>query len=179
MFSIVGAYYRFNIIMTGAVDLSWSPMRMYGLGCVISMCSELSRLQSIRLTPNRIAEITVGISCSCIPVAFILFKNMAEKSSTWASHFWYKITEGYLKASDHRGTEEGHINQPLSSLKIDRLPQVPKASMTGLRSFFDKFDRSNTRTRTGSNMEDLDLTIMSGEYEYHQHLRADSTDIRP
>lgn len=124
----------------------------------------------------------MGILCSCIPVAFVLFKGMVEKSSTWASHFWYNFTGGYHRTTDPSGPRKGQMNQlQHHQANYDaKLPQVPKATMTGLRSFFDRFGQSKAeKTHATVYTDDLNLTVMSVDYDYHQQLRAGSMDRRP
>lgn len=123
----------------------------------------------------------MGILCSCIPVAFVLFKGMAEKSSTWARQFWSNFTGGYRKTTDPSGPSKDQMNQPLHyQANYDpELPQVPKATMTGLRSFFDRFGHSKAeKTQATAYTDDLNLTMMSVDYDYHKHLRAGSVDRR-
>lgn len=115
-------------------------------------------------------------------MAFVLLKGLAEKSSTWSSHFWSKFTAGSSKPTDPNGVSGGQINQPLHAQpKYDpKLPQVPKATMTGMRSFFDKFGNSKAeKTHATADTDGLDMTLMSVDYDYHKQLRAGSMDRRP
>lgn len=161
VFSIVSAYYRFNIIATSAEDQTWATMPIYGWS---------------------IAEINMGIVCSCIPVAFVLFRGIAKKSSMWASHIWYNLTGGYRKATEPSGASEGQNDLPLGQKVTDdqKLPQVPKATMTGLRSFLGRFGTTKAETaQTSVPTDGLRLTMMSTDYDYHQQLRAGLMDRRP
>ncbi|KAL1851091.1 hypothetical protein Daus18300_012638 [Diaporthe australafricana] len=130
-----------------------------------------------------IAEINMGILCSCIPVAFVLFKGMAERSSTWASRFWCSFTGGYRKTTDPSRPSKGQMDHQHLNYQANHdpeLPRVPKATMTGLRSFFDKFGRSRAeKTQATADTDELDLTVMSVDCDYHTHLRAGYGDRRP
>lgn len=115
-------------------------------------------------------------------MAFVLFKGMVEKSSTWASHFWYNFTGGYRKATDPGSASKGQMKQPVypQSNYDPKLPQVPKATVTGLRSFIDKFGHSKAeKAHTNSYTDDMNLTVISMDYDYHAQLRAGSMDRRP
>lgn len=60
------------------------------------------------------------------------------------------------------------------------LPQVPKATMTGMRSFLDKFGHGKAeKTHATAHTNGLDMTLMSVDYDYHQQLRAGPMDRRP
>lgn len=124
------------------------------------------------MTPHSIAEINVGILCSCIPVAFVLLKGMVEKSGTWSSRFWYKFTGGNSKPTDPNGASKEPKKQPPNAQPDyePNLPQVPKATMTGLRSYFDKFGHSKEEKTNARN--NMDMTLISVDYDYHEHLRA-------
>lgn len=109
-------------------------------------------------------------------MAFVLFKGMVEKSSTWSSNLWYKFTGGNSKPTDPSVASEDPTKQPPHAQPNydPNLPQVPKATMTGLRSYFGKFGHSKaekTNART-----DMDMTLMSVDYDYHEHLRAGPMD---
>lgn len=115
-------------------------------------------------------------------MAFVLLKGMVEKSSTWSSYFWYKFTRrssSSSKPTDPGGVSRGPIKQPQPSYDPE-LPQVPKATMTGMRSFFDKFGHSKAKkTHATAHTDGLDMTLRSVDYDYHKQLRAGSTDRRP
>lgn len=125
----------------------------------------------------------MGILCSCIPVAFVLFKGMVEKSSTWSSYVWYKFTGGgSSRPTDSGGVSRGPNKQPLHAQPNydQELPQVPKATMTGMRSFFDKFGHSTAeKTQGNANIDGMDMTLKSVDYDYHKQLRAGPVDRRP
>lgn len=124
----------------------------------------------------------MGILCSCIPVIFVLFKGAMETSSTWASRFWYNLTGGYRKGSGPSGGSEGQMNA-LPYRQVDNehnLPQVPKATMTGLRTFLGRVGRTKAeKTEASMFTDDLNLTAVSVDYDYHRHLREGSMDKRP
>lgn len=177
MFSIVSAYYRLNIVVNPRNDITWDTMPIYGwrygdLPVILPVKAE----SDVELTLHSIAEINVGILCSCIPVAFVLLKGMVEKSSTWSSNFWYKFTGGKSKSTDPSGASKEPTRQPPDAQPNyePNLPQVLKATMTGLRSYFDKFGHSKAEKTNAR--DDIDMTLMSVDYDYHEHLRAGPTD---
>lgn len=114
-------------------------------------------------------------------MAFVVFKGMAERFNIRARRVWYKFTDGYRRATDPRDSGKSPTThmQPLNpeANHNQKLPRVPKATITGLRTVLDKFGRSNAeRTRATVYRDDLNLTVMSVDYDYHKHLRAVSTD---
>lgn len=114
-------------------------------------------------------------------MVFVLFKGMVEKSSTWTSNFWYKFTGSNSKPTDPSGASEDPTKQsPHVQPKYDpNLPQVPEATLTGLRSYFDKFGHSKAeKTHANTNRDNMDMTLMSVDYDYHKHLRASPVDKR-
>lgn len=139
----------------------------------------------------------MGILCSCIPVVFVLFKDVFEKSSSWASQVWYHLTTSYRRGSagPSGASREGQgMNAALPYRQVTGhdgrggkhgdLPRVPKATMTGLRSFLGRVGRTGggkgeKTGASGSFTDDLDLTVVSVDYDYHRQLRAGSMDKRP
>lgn len=54
---------------------------------------------------------------------------------------------------------------------VPNLPQVPQTTMTGLRSLFDKFGNSKAeKTQAAVFADDLNLTMMRVDYDYHWQL---------
>lgn len=124
----------------------------------------------------------MGIVCSCIPVSFTLFKNAKENSSSWASRIWYHFPGGYRKATGP--SDAGNEQMPSPPYRQTRddgtLPKVPRATITGLRSFLGRVGHTKAqRSQTSEYEEELNLTIVSADYDYHQQLRAGSMDKRP
>lgn len=112
-------------------------------------------------------------------MAFVVFKGMAERFNIRARRVWYKFTDGYRRTTDPRDSGKSPTTQSLHpEANYDpKLPQVPKATITGLRTVLDKFGRGNAeRTRATAYRDDVNLTVMSVDYDYHKHLRAVSTD---
>lgn len=107
---------------------------------------------------------------------------MAERSSTWTSHFWSMFTGGRSKPTNPSGASKGQVQPPLhpQGHYDPELPQVPKATLTGLRSVIDKFGHSKAeKTRANGYTNDQNLTLMTVDYDYHRHLRAGATYRQP
>lgn len=176
MFSIVSAYYRFNIIASSAQDLTWATMPIFSWRFVnlILLLPEYTEANMKSTSPS-IAEINIGVLCSCIPVAFVLFKGMTERSITWANHFWNNLTHGYRKAPDSKDAKRFQAKDSFSNQAqdIENLPRVPNATMTGALSFFDRLGRSKAeKTQAAMYTHNLNLTLMSVDHDYHKQLRA-------
>lgn len=125
------------------------------------------------------AEINIGIVCSCMPIIFVLFKSMLEKSVSWASKIWSsRSTSRRLgpKSMDlsTTGASSSQMN-PYKEVgnKQETLPQVPQGTLTGLRSFMRNAGRSRPmKTQTTVTVNDVVLTPMSGEYDYYGQQRG-------
>jgi hypothetical protein len=115
-----------------------------------------------------IAEINIGIACSCIPIVFVHFKSLGSLSGSWFSKIRYM--SGRKGSSGRGGSTDKQI---LDSHEIEMgpagLPQVPKGTMTGVRSFMRNFNRTNKVHMTQTGL----LSVDSLEYTYHDQLQRE------
>lgn len=129
-----------------------------------------------------------------MPVIFVLFKGLLEKSVSWVSKLWSSRSRssrrGVLdaKSLDPSTGATGSSSRggnPYREVRGDDrkglLPQVPRGALTGLRSFVRNVGRSRPLPATQTNVtdrvgdgDDVMLTMMSAEYDYHGHIRNDS-----
>lgn len=128
-----------------------------------------------------------------MPVIFVLFKGLMEKSASWVSKLWSsrfghsRHGRGGDPKSSQFDPSTGATSQS-GSPPYKRegggglLPQVPRGALTGLRSFVRNVGRSRplpaTTMRTGTNNnhdDDVMLTMVSAEYDYHGHIRNNSS----
>lgn len=106
----------------------------------------------------------MGIICSCLPVDFVLFKSAATTS--WASirHVLHSYT---LRRSNSRTDDKTDLKAPNSAEGPKPLPKVPRATITGLRTFI--------RGGPGASSDQTELSaydsLHSVDEEYHGHLR--------
>ncbi|CAG9945148.1 unnamed protein product [Clonostachys rosea f. rosea IK726] len=148
--SIIGTVYRMKIFVSKNLmeqDLTWNSMPIY------ATC---------------IAEINIGIACSCIPIVFVHFKSLGSLSGSWFSKIRYM--SGRKGSSGRGGSTDKQI---LDSHEIEMgpagLPQVPKGTMTGVRSFMRNFNRTNKVHMTQTGL----LSVDSLEYTYHDQLQRE------
>ncbi|KAK7214246.1 hypothetical protein V2G26_021424 [Clonostachys chloroleuca] len=149
--SIIGTVYRMKIFVSKNLmeqDLTWNSMPIY------ATC---------------IAEINIGIACSCIPIVFVHFKSLGNLSGSWFSKIRYM--SGRKDSSGRGGSTDKQI---LDSHEIEMgpaasLPQVPKGTMTGVRSFMRNFNRTNKLHMTQTGL----LSVDSLEYTYHDQLQRE------
>lgn len=80
-------------------------------------------------------ELAVGVICSCLPVVFVTLKGMS-KSGPWATFM------KYIRSKDrHNGAYHSDgplpLHHPTDDMPGDGkgLPQVPRGTMTGMRTF--------------------------------------------
>ena len=110
-----------------------------------------------------VAELNAGIICSCMPVVFVLFKGFSNKFLRIPSLRYFR--------SRGRRTAEGQDQLPVSVPK-EKLPQIPKATMTGLRSFIRKAYRSQAPATTQISAYSELNSIGSINDDYHAQLKA-------
>lgn len=115
-----------------------------------------------------------------MPVVFVLFRGMFEKSLTWATK-WYGSTrarksepeEHILQTEDFDPYLELHDGQDLSV--------VPKATLTGPKTFVRNIGRTKpAQARTGISVSDeVMLTYATVDDHYHDQLRQGATVHQP
>ncbi|KAF2197035.1 hypothetical protein GQ43DRAFT_497190 [Delitschia confertaspora ATCC 74209] len=113
-----------------------------------------------------ILELNVGIICSCMPVVFILFKRVKLRSS-------YIAFLSYFRTRNRSGRTAGSDNDPrVVPVGEDRLPAVPKPTLTGLRSFIKRVQRSQPGRTTRPTEMSTYSEINSMNDDYHAQLKA-------
>uniref|UniRef100_A0A0B7KC78 Rhodopsin domain-containing protein n=1 Tax=Bionectria ochroleuca TaxID=29856 RepID=A0A0B7KC78_BIOOC len=147
IFSIASAYFRLTINSTSPQDqdLSWKAMPIYG---------------------TSVAEINMGIICSCMPVIIILFKGF----NSWSTQFLSRIRSSI---SNSRKFSDRSKDSDIEMLRYEGieengLPEVPRGTMTGMRTFMSNFNR----TRPAKMQTEL-LTVASADLNYHAQLRQE------
>ncbi|KAM7210433.1 hypothetical protein V8F06_014181 [Rhypophila decipiens] len=133
-----------------------------------------------------ILELTVGNICACMPVLTQPLRSFATHlMSSWDSLKHYSRTiftrSGHNHhahtGSDQFSHEYGYKNER-SNAEVNKLPQVPKGTLSGLRSFIHKATRSNIAdSRRGGEADDQDSTqktlasLASVDHDYHHQLK--------
>lgn len=88
--------------------------------------------------PNRCSEMNVGIICSCLPVVFATVKGFTT-GDIWATIARYVKTRGYRSgASGSDDVGEPKLPSLNTSCDENDLPQIPRGTMTGVRTFIRK-----------------------------------------
>uniref|UniRef100_A0A8H7K8Y6 Rhodopsin domain-containing protein n=1 Tax=Bionectria ochroleuca TaxID=29856 RepID=A0A8H7K8Y6_BIOOC len=103
--SIIGTVYRMKIFVSKNLmeqDLTWNSMPIY------ATC---------------IAEINIGIACSCIPIVFVHFKSLGSLSGSWFSKIRYMSGR---KGSSGRGDPRTSRSSTLTRLRW-ALPAFPRS----------------------------------------------------
>jgi hypothetical protein len=104
-------------------------------------------------------ELNVGIICSCIPVIYVPLKQLAKDPRILAFANLFSALSARRLSSINDGHQSGTNN----------LPQVPKASLHSLKTFFRNFNQTQrndaAQTSTLSQGESIEET-------YHEFLRA-------
>ncbi|ROV89586.1 hypothetical protein VMCG_09947 [Cytospora schulzeri] len=154
IFSIAGAVYRVQFVKTAEQDLTWSLIPIYALN---------------------IAEVNVGIVCSCMPVTFVLFKGTLDRSAAWLSGLLHLTTGRTPKPSgaNSNGRRDEQIHpQKGADANSQKLPQIPKGTVTGLRSFVRNFGhRDIEKSAAHLSTDNIMLTVVSEDYDYHRAIQ--------
>ncbi|CAG8952740.1 hypothetical protein HYFRA_00008984 [Hymenoscyphus fraxineus] len=109
--STIGAVYRIQELDNP--DFMWSTVPVYVLAA---------------------AELNSGIICSCMPVFFVLFKGLSTKFRIPS----LKYFRTKRRRSDNKEAPSAQHSDEI--LFENEMPQVPRAVITGLRSFIQKVD---------------------------------------
>ncbi|ETS80191.1 hypothetical protein PFICI_07720 [Pestalotiopsis fici W106-1] len=144
-FSALTCYYRIQSVLTMQYDFTWSSVLSLSTG---------------------IAEVNIGVLCSCVPSLPILFKRLIH-SDTWNS-IKYMISN---RRKGSKSSDSARSQDPQSSpavparrwLKVS----VARGAMTGLRTLIRGDDRPETITMDSSQTYD-DLTSVNDDY--HQYI---------
>ncbi|KAH9863979.1 hypothetical protein J1614_009912 [Plenodomus biglobosus] len=139
--SIVGCVYRFQIRLSQ--DPLWDSATPYALGIV---------------------ELNAGIICSCMPILLVFFKRTANNKVYTSLRRWVRSRRSQSSTEgDDQGVEERKNSDEIQLT-------IPKAAMTGLRSFIRKANRSQPEpSYQVESYNELD----SINDDYNEHLRAD------
>ncbi|KAH7387002.1 hypothetical protein DE146DRAFT_666327 [Phaeosphaeria sp. MPI-PUGE-AT-0046c] len=120
--------------------------------------------ESIPVYTLSIIELNVGIICSCIPVIVVLFKDFAH--SSYITSFRRYLRSRY--ASGHSDSES-----EVDEKAVQGLPEVPRGTLSGLKTFVRKFDRSQSRSQWDKTIPKSDFnTLGSTDESYHEVLKA-------
>ncbi|KAI1771118.1 hypothetical protein F4818DRAFT_445449 [Hypoxylon cercidicola] len=144
-------------VVGSSYDLFTYPyqFRQYGLtkirACAFAIMGIYFRVIASKAKPddpNCVAELNVGLMCSCIPVIFVLFKWPAEKlKATWNSVRSY--VSSHTKSSRPITSEDN-----LVTVEDPGLPGVPKGKL-GLGSSSSTY-----------------YELQSTDYDYHAFVRG-------
>ncbi|KUI59688.1 hypothetical protein VP1G_06908 [Cytospora mali] len=150
-------FYALAVPLVLVLNLQLSPARKAGVF-------------GIFLTGLFVAELNVGLICSCMPVVFVLFRGFAAKTgSMWASVRRWMGT----RTRQTRSSSNGSFPLDGKYVPPEELPQVPKRALTGLLSFIrgsishSQSGKSKVQTQQESHVE-----LRPVDYNYHAYLNA-------
>lgn len=125
--SLAAAYFRFTTQKSGQGDYTWNNTLPYIL------CT---------------TELNVGIICSCLPVTFVIFKgfNMRVPVISFVRYF---RTRSRGKQSSPSNPAEARDSSSHLAKEVDTssLPRIPRATLTGLRTFIGRANSHRTLAR--------------------------------
>ncbi|KAK8039616.1 hypothetical protein PG993_008027 [Apiospora rasikravindrae] len=148
-FSILSTVFRWRIATSSAEgqDGSWNGPPLY------AFC---------------IAEINVGIMCSCMPIVFVHFKGLVSWFSSWFTKLRHLTQKNSKRPAsgesddDLKGSYRGFCEHELP-------PPVQEKGLRGLKSMMRNFNRTE---RAASRIAYSEvLTVQSTEYDYHGQFR--------
>ncbi len=106
-----------------------------------------------------------------MPVVFPLLKELSKRSHSWTTKLRTN-TIGRFKPASHSRTNDPNALHYLE-VPEEGLPQIPKGTLKGLRSFFRNYRRTRTDqlyTQTELSTTKI-LTGTSNSDDYHAQLR--------
>jgi hypothetical protein len=132
-----------------------------------------SERNSVANYPWSVGEINIGIMSSCMPVIFVVFRGFTIWSASWATKIWSLISRGRTQDGLSQASDIQLVRY--NEMSGSHLPEVPKGSLTGLKSFMRNFHRTNpVKTQTTT----VPLTYASMDYDYHAQLKQQHADAR-
>ncbi|KAI2780489.1 hypothetical protein F4815DRAFT_470442 [Daldinia loculata] len=118
-------------------------------------------------------ELMAGIICSCLPVAFVTFKRVTITS-------WISLTRYVKTLRSRRGGVTTDSSEPKlvndSVVSTNKLPKIPRATITGLRTFIWGSPRGQPRELSELSTYN---EINSIDEEYHLQLRSVQHPVYP
>lgn len=111
-----------------------------------------------------------------MPIVFSLFSGFVERSALWMSGI-ISLTTGRSRKTSNMSPSGGSDalgNPPYKGADgtEQKLGEVPNGTVTGLRSFVRNIGRGNNKqSQTGISTDQIALTVVSEDYDYHQHFR--------
>ncbi|KAI2625718.1 hypothetical protein GGR54DRAFT_511638 [Hypoxylon sp. NC1633] len=153
VFSVVTDFYLLAIPVGLILNVRLAPRRKFGVCCVfltgLLVCafSILSTVYRIQLLDSSdltwlatltygytAAEVNVGISCSCMPVVYVVFHNMT-KATPWNS---------LVRLVHSRNRLPRDSSAPVIHIPEEQLPQMPMGTKMGVRSLVRNVHRSRS-----------------------------------
>lgn len=127
--------------------------------------------ESIPIYTTSIIELNVGIICGCIPVIVVLFKDLAHSHYVTSIKRLIRSRYGSRYASD-RSDSGSDSGSDLHKAEKE-LPEVPTGTLSGLKSFVRKFDKSQSRSQPEETVMRSNFdTLASTDESYHEVLKA-------
>ncbi|KAI0599682.1 hypothetical protein F4775DRAFT_549401 [Biscogniauxia sp. FL1348] len=192
VFGIVTDFYVLAIPLTMISRLHLPPSKKLGVAgiflagfipCACSLANVLFRFRI--LGPSRdttrlwtvymalgIVELNLGIICCCLPICFVLFKQLAERSRSTCV-----FIRGYINS--YRKNNTPQTTSPRAGTGLpSNLPNFPKPTITRLRSMLRKTHRtqtSNTQTTDTIATTYLELQSIDLEYQAQPDTRSNSS----
>ncbi|PHH63900.1 hypothetical protein CDD81_5348 [Ophiocordyceps australis] len=110
-----------------------------------------------------VVELNIGIICGCLPVGFLSFKRAAI--SGWGFIRSLSSSSQTLDPSEHGSEVKGP--REVLDRRRDELPRIPRAIMTGLRTFIGAGSVGGSKGSKASTQ----VTVNSIPQDYHQYMR--------
>lgn len=150
-------------------DVQWRPGPSVLVSCSVPLASYrvgtkcvLGERVLIGQTCNySTLEVNIAIICSCMPAFTAPLRTLTTRmTSSW--RYLKRSTDNLLSRKDTSAREPGQ----------EGLPEVPRANISGLRTFIRRFNRSaSEETAVAVDMSNFSK-LGSVDEDYHQQLRA-------
>ncbi|PHH81833.1 hypothetical protein CDD82_7767 [Ophiocordyceps australis] len=110
-----------------------------------------------------VVELNIGIICACLPVGFLSFKRAAM--SGW--DFIRSLSSSSRSPEPSEHSSEAKVPREALGRPRAELPRIPRAIMTGLRSFIGAGSVTDSKASKASTQ----VTVNSIPHDYHQFIR--------
>ncbi|KAK4223416.1 hypothetical protein QBC38DRAFT_487709 [Podospora fimiseda] len=182
---------------------------LFMIGLIATACSVVAlRIRILQLTSEdltwfagttllaSVIELNLGIICACVPIAFIIFRNINSPFISSIKNYLNRMSKhtgsafrymsGREKASwpPPTGAERSRASNSSDEAVLPRVEGQHKPIMTGLRTFIGKIGSGSKTDSTGATQITKMSTLTtyseigSVEEEYHRQLRPISNGIQ-
>ncbi|ETS83163.1 hypothetical protein PFICI_05039 [Pestalotiopsis fici W106-1] len=110
------------------------------------------------------AELCIGIACACMPVIFVLFRGIPDKTARWYQE---------MRSWTYREVRSGSNTQADTEKGMVRPPHFPTGTLGGLKSSIRRVYVPKRSNRIPPSQGEV-VTLATADYDYHAFLGQSS-----